>query len=107
MAIERQKVKHIVTQPVDILSYLVAGYFRKLAMTMIRSKMRLYTSFHAPPNSLSVCFLSTGFFPPKHPEAHGVHMSQRQELHYQQGDKEPLSVLPPSEVLRSGNVQRV
>ncbi|TKS89004.1 Retinoic acid receptor alpha [Collichthys lucidus] len=48
-----------------------------------------------------------GFFPPKHPEEHGVHVSPGQELHYQQGDEEPLSVLPPAEVLRSGNVQRV
>lgn len=56
--------------------------------------------------ALCLC-VSTGLFPPKHPEEHGVHVSPGQELHHQQGDEEPLSVLPPSEVLRSGNVQRV
>lgn len=57
-------------------------------------------------HSLSVS-VSSGFFPPKHPEEHGVYVSPGEELHYQQGDKEPLSVLPPAEVLFSGNVQRV
>lgn len=51
--------------------------------------------------------LSSGVFPQKHPEEHGVHMSQREELHYQQGDEKPLSILSPAEVLYCGNVQRV
>lgn len=55
----------------------------------------------------SLLCLSSGVLPQKHPEEHGVHMSQRQELHYQQGDEEPLSILSPAEVLYCGNVQRV
>lgn len=49
----------------------------------IRSKMRLTSSLHEPPPSLFVLSVSSGFFPPKHPEEHGVHVSPGQELHYQ------------------------
>lgn len=52
-------------------------------------------------------YLSTGFFPQKYPEEHGVHMPQGEELHYKQGDSESLSILPAAEVLRCGDVQRV
>lgn len=48
-----------------------------------------------------------GLLPPQHPEEHGVHVSPGQELHHQQGDPQPLPVLPPAEVLRSGHVQGV
>lgn len=65
--------------------------------------------YNASPPSPAFLYVSVsaGFFPPKHPEKHGVHVSPGQELHYQQGDAEPLSVLPPTEVLCSWNVQRV
>ncbi|OPJ75155.1 hypothetical protein AV530_010259 [Patagioenas fasciata monilis] len=48
-----------------------------------------------------------GFLPPQHPEEHGVHVPPGQELHHQQGDAQPVPVLPPPEVLRSRHVQGV
>ncbi|XP_074785590.1 retinoic acid receptor gamma isoform X2 [Athene noctua] len=42
-----------------------------------------------------------GFFPAQHPEEHGLHLPPRQELPDQQGDAQPLPVLPPPEVLRA------
>ncbi|CAM9795641.1 unnamed protein product [Bubo scandiacus] len=48
-----------------------------------------------------------GLLPPQHPEEHGVHVSPGQELHHQQGDAQPVPVLPPPEVLRSRHVQGV
>ena len=48
---------------------------------------------------------AAGFLPPQHPEEHGVHVPPRQELPDQQGDAQPLPVLPPAEVLRGRHVQ--
>lgn len=48
-----------------------------------------------------------GFFPAQHTEKHGVHMSPGQELHYKQGDEEPMPVLPVTEMLRGWHVQRM
>lgn len=48
-----------------------------------------------------------GLLPTQHPEEHGVYVSPRQELHHQQGDPEPVPVLPAAEMLRSWHVQGV
>ncbi|XP_078465388.1 retinoic acid receptor beta isoform X3 [Lampetra planeri] len=48
-----------------------------------------------------------GLLPTQHPEEHGVHLPSRQGLRDQQGDAQPLPVLPPAEVLRGRHVQGV
>jgi len=49
---------------------------------------------------------SSGFLPAQYPEEHGVHLPPGQELSDQQGDAQPLPVLPAAEVLRGRHVQR-
>lgn len=49
--------------------------------------------------NLSPFPLHPGLLPTQHPKEHGVYVSPGQELHHQQGDPEPLPVLPAAEML--------